>query len=890
MIRIISTALAIGAFICCNAQNVGINTSAPRFPLSFNINNGDKISLYDDGNPAEVHFGIGIASNQLLQIHSATLFDDIAFGYGNSITFTEWMRIKGNGKIGIGTNTPVARLHVADSNVLFSASAVLPPTPGSPPIEGGGRRMMWYADKAAFRAGIAFGNQWDKDSIGLISIALGNSTKAKGESSFASGWNTSALALASTAMGINSMAAGNYSTAIGVSSNASGENAVSIGTFAKSPGFSALAMGYNTTASGFYSTALGFITEASNTYATALGNQTKASGFASTSSGVFTRAKSDYSFVIGLFNDTTNTNRLFEIGNGTADNARNTAVTVLLNGNTGIGTTNPAARLHVDSSVVFTASATLPASPANPPVSGAGTRMMWYPDKAAFRAGNIDGAQWDKDSIGRYSFASGINTKAKGEASVSIGAYNNARGDNSTALGYFSTTNDNRSTAIGYVASANGFASTAIGFGPVASGNYSVSIGANTQAIGGASLSMGDNSIARGNNASSIGLYTIARSDYSFVTGKYNDTTATNRIFEIGNGTADNARNNAVTVLQNGSTLITAPSTLPVTPDNPPASGAGNRMMWYADKAAFRAGNVINTSWDKDNIGNVSFAAGSNTQASGITSTAFGNFAFATGDISTAIGNSVFAKAKMSFATGTYNDNTDSPNGTVEAAADRIFQIGNGSGNLSRSNALTILRNGNMGMAGVTNPAKPLSFPASLGEKILLYPGGAGEVGIGVYGNELRLHCDNPGSMVSFGTQDNAGVFIQAGRFQLTGGYGLYVNGNIWANGTTYASDERFKQNISPIGSPLQKLMQLNGVEYEMKADEFPKNNYQKQRQIGLIAQDVEKVIPEAVNEMDGYKGVDYARLVPLLIESIKELKKENEAQQKLIDQLLKNK
>ena len=52
-------------------------------------------------------------------------------------------------------------------------------------------------------------------------------------------------------------------------------------------------------------------------------------------------------------------------------------------------------------------------------------------------------------------------------------------------------------------------------------------------------------------------------------------------------------------------------------------------------------------------------------------------------------------------------------------------------------------------------------------------------------------------------------------------------------------------------------------------------------RQIGLLAQNVEKIIPEAVNEKGGHKGVDYARLVPLLIEAIKE-------QQKEIDELKK--
>lgn len=192
------------------------------------------------------------------------------------------------------------------------------------------------------------------------------------------------------------------------------------------------------------------------------------------------------------------------------------------------------------------------------------------------------------------------------------------------------------------------------------------------------------------------------------------------------------------------------------------------------------------------------------------------------------------------------------------------------------------------GLVGIgnNNPTRPLSFPAALGEKILLYPGGAGEVGIGVYGNELRLHCDNPGSMVSFGTQDNAGVFTQAGRFQISGGYALYVNGNIWANGTTYASDERFKQDITPIESPLQKLIQLNGVEYEMKKEAFAKNNFMPGRQMGLLAQNVETVVPEAVRELDGYKGVDYARLVPLLIESIKELNRQNGNQQKEITEL----
>src|SRR5690242_20471511 len=79
--------------------------------------------------------------------------------------------------------------------------------------------------------------------------------------------------------------------------------------------------------------------------------------------------------------------------------------------NVGIGTTTPVARLHVkDSNVVFTGPVSLPASTNyNPPMQGAGTRMMWYPQKGAFRTGTISGAQWNKDSIGSNSFAAGFN-------------------------------------------------------------------------------------------------------------------------------------------------------------------------------------------------------------------------------------------------------------------------------------------------------------------------------------------------------------------------------------------------------------------------------------------------------------------------------------------------
>jgi hypothetical protein len=186
---------------------------------------------------------------------------------------------------------------------------------------------------------------------------------------------------------------------------------------------------------------------------------------------------------------------------------------------------------------------------------------------------------------------------------------------------------------------------------------------------------------------------------------------------------------------------------------------------------------------------------------------------------------------------------------------------------------------GNVGI-GLNGAAAqvPLQFSNALGlTKISLYRGTYGDVGIGAYPGELRLQNDIPNGKVSLGVTETTGAFTELAKAERSGAFAFSIFGNLWANGTTYASDARFKQNITPIDSALSKLMRINGVEYEMNSKVFPKNHFSTGRQMGLLAQNVETVVPEAVNEKDGYKGVDYARLVPLLIESIKELKKEIE-------------
>ena len=93
-----------------------------------------------------------------------------------------------------------------------------------------------------------------------------------------------------------------------------------------------------------------------------------------------------------------------------------------------------------------------------------------------------------------------------------------------------------------------------------------------------------------------------------------------------------------------------------------------------------------------------------------------------------------------------------------------------------------------------------------------------------------------------------------------------------------YSSDKRLKDNITPITEPLSKLSQLGGYTF----DWIPKEGIHSHegRDVGVIAQEVEEVLPEVTTTRDnGYKAVKYEKIVPLLIECIK-------AQQSQIDEL----
>ena len=100
----------------------------------------------------------------------------------------------------------------------------------------------------------------------------------------------------------------------------------------------------------------------------------------------------------------------------------------------------------------------------------------------------------------------------------------------------------------------------------------------------------------------------------------------------------------------------------------------------------------------------------------------------------------------------------------------------------------------------------------------------------------------------------------------------LTADGNVVGLGVGCPSDARFKRNIETLPNALDAVGKLRGVRYEWNTEEFKDREFPAGKQVGLIAQEVREVVPQAVIEQsDGYLAVDYARLVPLLIEGMKE-------------------
>jgi hypothetical protein len=289
-------------------------------------------------------------------------------------------------------------------------------------------------------------------------------------------------------------------------------------------------------------------------------------------------------------------------------------------------------------------------------------------------------------------------TGATGDLSVALGLKTMASGDLSVALGDETIASGYSSVTMGTGTMASGYFAVAMGTGTMASGDYAVAMGVNTNANAFSSLAIGSHNIGGGSSDNWV---------------------ESDPVFEIGIGTGDLDRANALTVLKRG--IILAPSfniddiqedkaliTKEYADLNLVNSGLetldeGNGTGWrLTGRDTNNYGNIgfnaidlsfANSAFDTGAIGEFSIATGSFTTASGPNAIAMGTGTIASGYGAVAMGVDTNANAYTSVALGRYNiGGGDDQNNWF--STDPLFEIGIGTDNTNRANALTILKNG----------------------------------------------------------------------------------------------------------------------------------------------------------------------------------------------------
>ncbi len=485
-------------------------------------------------------------------------------------------------------------------------------------------------------------------------------------------------------------------------------------------------------------------------------------------------------------------------------------------------------------------------------------------------SGAVDLSQSDSNAaeygaIGFNAVALGFRTRAESFA---------------IAGGFDTTASGLASVAFGNESTASGLSAIAIGSSATAEGEGAVSLGLQTFASGERSMAMGNVSSATGNQSITLGSNVNARSFAEIALGNYNSTAgytpasttnfnASDRLLVIGNGTASNTRSNALILYKNGALQVGEESEATGV-----QSFASGRFTEASGATTTAMGNFSQA------LGDRSTALGFETQASGIQAIAIGTSSVASGEgaialatVSNASGNYAMAFGSGTRAPsyretvmGTYNTEYTPLSTSNAVSLDRLFVIGNGTGSLSRSDAFTILKNGNTGI-GTSVPQERLH----------------------IANGRLRIGTETVEDTGSNRLEWNCGLFPDTDdSFQL-GGSALRWEA-VWAtDGTINTSDRREKRDIQQLNYGLREILDLNPVRFRWKAKP------EQGEKLGLIAQDVLEIIPEVVKTHEyattsddedatlekkklDRLGVYYSDLIPVLIKAIQE-------QQQLIDQ-----
>ena len=715
---------------------------------------------------------------------------------------------------------------------------------------------------------------------GNNSIAVGGNVLASGISAVAFGTNTNATGDYSTVMGRTSTASGDNSTSMGGGTTASAEYSTAMGYFATANGYTSTAMGYNTTASGIYSTAMGAETAASGHRSTAMGGSTIASGYASTAMGYDTEASgyastamgsdtivsgyystamgytttaSDYaSLVTGQNNLSGSTatsattfsllNPAFVIGNGLSAISRADAFKVLFNGTTTIAgnVTAPSFIGELNGTINTATTAVTQATSSNDQklatTAFVQNAISSFPVGLAFQttwnattdnpnlssATPADGQFWIVDVAGTTNLG-GISSWGVGDWALYVvdGASSYwQKVDNSSSLTGSGT--GNKITKW----SGSG-TSTTVTDSIITDDGSSITIGGNVSASNLSGTNTGDQVlptlISLGGLSTSGGII----SGNLKITGTLLDSTGDT-------GTSGQLLSS------------TGSGTNWVTP-----SAASSGVTSIVTGNGLSGGTITSTGTisHADTSSQSSVDNSSNSYIQDVTLDTFGHV---TGLVSNTV-----SLANLGF-TGDVNANYITNNN----------QLTNGAGYITGASTAA-LTNKSGSNSQWTNDAGYTSFA----EPAIFSNGGTPQLANNVTATSTRNLI---GAMSA--TNGTAGKIAKWINTSTVGdsiitesAAGIVVGGSVTATGDVIAySDARVKENVTTIDNALNKVTKLRGVTYTRK------DVKDKETKMGVIAQEVLKVIPEIVHKDDkGMYAVAYGNMNGLLIEAIKELKAE---------------
>ncbi|MEM9884557.1 MAG: tail fiber domain-containing protein [Bacteroidota bacterium] len=395
-----------------------------------------------------------------------------------------------------------------------------------------------------------------------------------------------------------------------------------------------------------------------------------------------------------------------------------------------------------------------------------------------------------------------------GERAVLFG-YGSSASDYGSAIGYFAKAKHESSIAIGRESLADTSLTIAIGDEAQAKGVQSIALGNNTQVLNKRSIGLGIDNYIEAEEGVAIGIANDVRGEDNNALGRQNNVTG-ERSTVLG-------RNNN-------------------------ASGNDNFVLGYSNATS----------------GDDNFVLGYSNSTFGDRTTLLGYDNRANGDQSSTLGIGLDTDVYRMTAVGSYNTSS-SGNSNSWFFADPLFVVGNGTSNTARSNALTILKSGKVGI-GNDNPTEALVVN--------------GDVQIG----STEKLSDEGARILSVNSN-----FVPATNGNLDLGSSSRRWDDVYAtNGTINTSDRRSKSNIKNLKYGLEEIMQLQAVRYRWKGD---KSGEEK---LGLIAQDLLKVLPEVVKthewvasseaedaplkkvEMERL-GVYYSDIIPVLISAMQE-------------------